>query len=67
MAWVRQQRLSAAYSALAHGGLTVAQAALRAGYTDPAHFARAFKRRYNVAPNAIRLAGRNRTDDTDGS
>ena len=65
MAWVRQQRLSAAYIALANEDLTVTQAAIRAGYTDSAHFTRAFKRRYNVAPKT--LARRNRTDDTGDS
>jgi AraC-like DNA-binding protein len=54
MAWVRQQRLAAAYGALTNGDLTVTQVASRSGYTDPAHFSRAFKRMYGIPPSTVR-------------
>lgn len=51
-------RLSRARHALEREGASVGRAAYLAGYTDPANFATAFKRRYGVAPSQLRAGAR---------
>jgi AraC-like DNA-binding protein len=52
--WLRQQRLSASYKALAEGHIRhVTDAALTFGFTDLSHFSRAFKRTFGHAPHKL--------------
>ncbi|MCC4595121.1 AraC family transcriptional regulator [Xanthomonas campestris pv. phormiicola] len=53
-AFVQQRRLELARLALERDGVSVARAALLAGYASPANFATAFRRRYGVAPGRLR-------------
>ncbi len=49
--WLWQQRLDAAYKALAEGQVKhVTDAALSFGFTDMSHFSRAFKKAYGASP-----------------
>ena len=50
----RQVRIEHARELLAQPGTTVAQVALRLGFSDAANFTRAFKRELGVAPSAYR-------------
>ena len=52
--FIRTQNLRRARDALLREGVTVAQAAYLAGYTSPANFATAFKRRFGVSPKTAR-------------
>lgn len=52
--FIRSQRLAVARDALQRKGVTIAQAAYAAGYTEPAHFTTAFKRAYGVTPKYVR-------------
>lgn len=54
MDYVRERRLETAREAMIHDGLTIAQAAYKAGYTSPSNFATAFKRVYGVSPSQIK-------------
>lgn len=64
---IRQRRLDRAAEALAdpaQSAITVAEIGFRVGFTDPAHFSRAFRHHHGVAPNVYRadaLATRRRT------
>lgn len=51
---LRECRLLRARQALEHDGATVGQAATLAGYTSPANFATAFRRRFGFAPKMAR-------------
>ena len=51
---VRGLRLARARDLLETTEATVAEIAERSGYGDPAHFTRAFVRRYGLAPRALR-------------
>ena len=50
----RDARLDRAYKALEQRGVSVAAAALAAGYSSPANFATAFRRRFGLSPSGIR-------------
>lgn len=52
--YLRESRLQRARAALESGGLSVAVAARLAGYTSPANFATAYKRRFGVSPKTAR-------------
>lgn len=52
--FIREQRLERANQALGHDGVSIAQAAYIAGYSNAAHFATAFKRTYGVSPSTRR-------------
>jgi transcriptional regulator GlxA family with amidase domain len=61
---LREARLRAAAELLAAQPLTVRQVSLLVGYRQPAHFAKAFRRRWGVTPAQYRdAAHRARTDD----
>src|SRR3954453_22819967 len=49
-AYLREVRLRNAAELVARQPLTVRQVALLVGYRQPAHFAKAFRRRYGVTP-----------------
>lgn len=51
---LRRRGLERARLALEREGVTVAEAAFRAGYSSPANFATAFKRRFGITPTEIR-------------
>jgi transcriptional regulator GlxA family with amidase domain len=53
-AYLREVRLRNAAELLSRQPLTVRQVALLAGYRQPAHFAKAFRRRYGVTPARYR-------------
>ncbi|WP_459618140.1 helix-turn-helix transcriptional regulator [Bordetella sp. 2513F-2] len=52
--YLREARLARARVALERDGVSVAQAAWIGGYTSPANFATAFRRRYGLAPGRVR-------------
>lgn len=52
--WARARRLDRARESLAAGHVSVTEAALAAGYTSPANFATAFKRRFGLSPKGAR-------------
>jgi AraC-like DNA-binding protein len=52
--YLRECRLLRARRALEHGGVTVGQAALAAGYTSAANFATAYRRRFGHVPKLAR-------------
>jgi AraC-like DNA-binding protein len=52
--FVRNARLDEARHSLEHEGVSIAEAAYRAGYSNPANFATAFKRRFGVSPKNMR-------------
>jgi AraC-like DNA-binding protein len=52
--FVRSARLDEARHSLEHEGISIAEAAYRAGYSNPANFATAFKRRFGVSPKNMR-------------
>jgi AraC-like DNA-binding protein len=52
--FIRDQRLERANQALEQDGVSIAQAAYIAGYSNAAHFATAFKRTYGVSPSSRR-------------
>ena len=53
-AYLREVRLRNAAQLLRSQPLTVRQVSLLVGYRQPAHFAKAFRRRYGVTPAAYR-------------
>ena len=55
-AFLRDSRMLRARQALEHEGVGIKQAAYLAGYTSPANFATAYKRRFSVTPREARLA-----------
>lgn len=52
--FIRESRLVAARDAMEKDGLTIAQAAWKAGYKSPANFATAFKRVFGITPSEAR-------------
>src|SRR4051812_33537285 len=52
--FLREARLRNAAQLLSRQPLTVRQVALLVGYRQPAHFAKAFRRRYGVTPAQYR-------------
>lgn len=54
MDYLRTRRLDVAREALVYGRVSVTQAALGAGYANPANFATAFRRRFGVVPSKLR-------------
>jgi len=54
MDYIRERRLEIAKNAMVCDGLTIAQAAFKAGYKSSANFATAFKRVYGVSPSSLR-------------
>lgn len=55
--YVRNVRLERAFTALGRGEATVQEASAIAGYTSPANFATAFRRRFGIVPTAVRRTG----------
>ncbi|MBO6826663.1 MAG: helix-turn-helix transcriptional regulator [Sneathiella sp.] len=55
MDYIRERRLLTARTALEREGLSIAQAAFLAGYTSPANFSTAFKRRFGISPSDVKL------------
>jgi AraC-like DNA-binding protein len=53
-AYIRNRRLARCYDELILGGAPVGLIASRWGFSSPAHFSRAFRERYGMAPNQIR-------------
>jgi two-component system response regulator YesN len=62
-AYVREVRLRNAAELLARQPLTVRQVAMLVGYRQPAHFNKAFQRRFGVTPARYRDAARRRRRD----
>lgn len=63
--YLRQRRLTCAAEALgdpAQAALPVAEIGFRCGFIDPAHFSRAFRQHFGVAPNAYRADALQRTE-----
>lgn len=54
VAYLRGRRLEQARDLLARDQISVTEAAFLAGYSDPANFAKAFRRRFGCAPSAVR-------------
>lgn len=55
--WIWEQRLHACRMALLDplcAGMSVKQIAMSWGFNDPAHFSRAFRRKFGESPNALR-------------
>jgi AraC-like DNA-binding protein len=52
--YLREHRLKQAREALIGEGISVSEAAYRAGYSSPANFATAFRKRFGVAPSRVR-------------
>ena len=63
-AYLREVRLRAAAELLGQQPLTVRQVALLVGYRQPAHFAKAFRRRWGVTPAHYRDRARGARMDT---
>jgi AraC-like DNA-binding protein len=59
--YVLGRRLEAARSLLLSGGLTVTDVAERVGFSSPAHFSRAFAKRFNCPPSHFRRTGSGKT------
>lgn len=51
---VHRERCRIAFQALHESGVSVAEAAALAGYEDPFHFSRVFRRLYGMAPSFVR-------------
>ncbi len=63
--YLRQRRLNGAAEALSdplQAALPVAEIGFRVGFIDPAHFSRAFRQHFGVAPNAYRAEALQRTE-----
>jgi len=56
--WIQERRLGRARELLAGSELPVQEVAQRAGFQDPFHFSRLFKRREGLAPVAYRERSR---------
>jgi AraC-like DNA-binding protein len=59
-AYLREVRLRSAAELIARQPLTVRQVSLLVGYRQPAHFAKAFRRRFGVTPAQYRDRARSR-------
>lgn len=57
-AYIRHLRLERAFALLSLGEVSVTEASLFAGYTEPANFSTAFKRQFGFPPKQIGKAGR---------
>lgn len=55
---VRRLRLTRAATQIAHGEISVTEAAISAGYGSSQAFCRAFRRRFGIAPSRLKKAGR---------
>lgn len=53
-AYVNERRLMLGRSLVEHEGLSVSEAAYRAGYGHPSNFSTAFRRRFGVSPSSLR-------------
>lgn len=53
-AYLREQRMQRALKLLAQSGRSICEIAFHLGFTDPSHFIRDFKRRYQMSPAAFR-------------
>lgn len=53
VAYLRESRLARAHQALERDGVSVAYAAWLAGYSNPANFSTAFRRRYGIRPAQV--------------
>jgi AraC-like DNA-binding protein len=62
MDYLRVRRLEAAREALLYQGISVTDAAFQAGYTNPANFATAFRRRFGVTPSTLRPVASSKTN-----
>lgn len=51
-AFLQRARLDRARSLIEGGGLSVTEAALQVGYSNPSHFARLFRREFGIAPSS---------------
>ncbi len=51
---MHRERCRIAFQALHESGVSVAEAAALAGYEDPFHFSRVFRRLYGMAPSFVR-------------
>lgn len=51
--YVLQKRLDCGKYLLTRGGLSIAEVAARAGFSDTSHFHRHFKRRFGIAPRTL--------------
>ena len=49
-------RMDRAKALIGETGSTLAEVAEQVGYSDPAHFTRAFRRRFGVPPSRLRTA-----------
>lgn len=54
VAYLRGQRLQRAHDLLIRDQISVTEAAFQAGYSDPANFAKAFRRKFGHPPSALR-------------
>jgi AraC-like DNA-binding protein len=61
--YLRIRRLEAAREALLYQGISVTDAAFQAGYTNPANFATAFRRRFGTQPSSLRAGTAGKADD----
>lgn len=52
--FIRNARLDEARRVLMQDGVSVSEAAYRAGYSNAANFATAFKRRFGISPKHVR-------------
>ncbi|ANT62258.1 hypothetical protein AYJ57_17705 [Salipiger sp. CCB-MM3] len=54
MRWIWSQRLAASYRAMSEGSVRqVTEAAFRFGFKDSSHFARAFRKEFNIPPSKL--------------
>ncbi|HMM75149.1 MAG TPA: helix-turn-helix transcriptional regulator [Gammaproteobacteria bacterium] len=56
-AWIRRQRLERCREVLREPhaqGMSVTEIALACGFKDPAHFCKAYRRHFGIAPTAAR-------------
>jgi AraC-like DNA-binding protein len=67
MAYVRHYRLARAHELLAGSDAPITQIALGTGFSDHAHFSRAFRKRYGLTPRAARARARSRSGGRDGA
>jgi AraC-like DNA-binding protein len=52
--YIRQRKLELARGALERDGVSISEAAFRAGYSSPANFSTAFRRAFGVRPSDVR-------------
>lgn len=52
--WLMEKRLNHAMHLLSNAGKTVSEASFESGFENPAHFSRAFRKRFGMAPSAIK-------------